>query len=227
MPTHKKLALPTSAAVAQALTSLEGAAGGREGLLDSLLHAPETAEQQYVVGLLADPRNSALGLPAICEMGRISVGQLIQLLKEGKQARALVAAMDRIAAKLPEVAEDVMTRAVPHLAQCDECRGEGTVLVQEEGEDGKETETEKRCPTCQGHGQVPVTPTLERQKVALEIGGLLKRGGVTVNVNQQQATQFVFTSDARRDFRTATDRLLYSTQEPQVVEAEAEVIDES
>lgn len=206
-----KPAPPSPAAVAAALDTIEAAAGGRQALLGMLVHAPETPEQQYVLGLLADPRSDPMKLSTVCEKGRVSLGQVLALLKDARGAKALLESMERIAKHLPDVAEDVMVRSVPHLVECADCWGTGRVKVPTYGEDGKPTgeHEERACDPCRGSGKVTVLPTLERQKVALEIGGLLKRAsGVTVNVSQQAAT-FNFGADARRDFRSATDELLY------------------
>lgn len=206
---------PSPRAVAQALDSLQEAAGGRQALVSQLLHAPETPEQKYVLGLLADPRSDALNLSRVCEQGQVSLGQLIHLLKEAKASKALLESMDRIAKYLPEVAEDLMARARPHDLPCWDCEGRGEVKVPVLDEKGKATgdwET-KPCEPCRGRGQIRTLPSLDRQKVALEVGGLLKRqSGVTVNVSQQAAT-FNFSGDARRDFRSATDALLYRRQD--------------
>lgn len=198
---------PSPRAVAQALDSLQEAAGGRQALVSQLLHAPETPEQKYVLGLLADPRSDALNLSRVCEQGQVSLGQLIHLLKEAKASKALLESMDRIARYLPEVAEDLMARARPHEVECPDCWGAGEVMVLDEKR--KPTGEMKPCEVCNGRKVVKVLPSLDRQKVALEVGGLLKRpGGVVVNVSQQAAT-FNFSADARRDFRSATDALLY------------------
>jgi hypothetical protein len=206
--------VPSPSAVAQALNSLEDACGGRQAMVAQLLHAPETPEQRYVLGLLADPRSDALHLARICERGKVSLGQLINLLKEAKASKALLESMDRIARFLPEVAEDVMARSVPHDQDCGVCWGRGRVKVLDEKR--KPTGQEAECAECDGRGKVRVLPPLDRQKVALELGGLLKRGGVVVNVNQQQNNAaFLFGPDARKDFRSATDALLYRRGEVQ------------
>ena len=150
------------------------------------------------------------------------MGQFLRMLKDGKHSRALIAAMDRVNAYLPDVAEDLMQRAVPHLAPCIPCIGTGQVIdvLPDPAAPGKSLEGGRKCVVCRGAGLIPVVPDRARQKVALEMGGLLKKdSGTTVVVNQNQGL-FAFGADVRKDYRGRTDEILYGRGQAAAVDAE-------
>ena len=99
-----------------------------------------------------------------------------------------------------------MSRAVGKFKTCLVCKGKGSLPPVKEGED------RVACLECEGIGRVDVAPDVERVKVALQIGGLLKTGGGVV-VDASTKTQInngpLLLVKSSPDFRTATDRLLY------------------
>jgi len=193
----------------QALRAFEVGVGGRAKLVETLQYATLTDEQSLIVGMIADPQNDRKALGTICRSAKINFGQLLQLFKDAGFIRAQLAAFEQVWNGLPRVAGDVMMRAVPHSVECQACLGTKVVTIKVKGADGKKIDQEVPCRFCKGTGQITVIPDLEHQKVALEIGGLLKKGGaiqVGVQVNNQGA---LVGPDDMKDFRGASDKLLY------------------
>lgn len=208
--------------IEQALKQVEIAGGGRGSIVEALYHSPmELAEdQQRLLNMLADPDNDGRSLAKVCADAGLKVKALLDLLRTARGARAYYEAINRVYDKLPDVAGDVMDRAVPHHLPCTACNGTGTTRTKA---GGKLT----TCVPCNGKGTFLELPDLERQKVALTIGGLLKpeKGGTTLNVNQQQVLQAgFFTSEDLKTFQTRSDKALFgerrAPEEPAVVDVE-------
>lgn len=218
--------------VANALKGIEEAAGGRMKLITELSAANLTPDLEYVVGLIADPRNDTKTLARICSMADITVGKFLSLMGEVKMSRAILDAQDRVARLLPEVAEDLMKRSVPYTVECSGCMGTGNVMVIKRGQNvggggTPEEPDEVPCPECRGRGELSRQPDFERQKIALEMAGMIKRGGgvqVGVQVNTPGLIPPLTTSSK---FRGATDRLMFGRRAPESQTVDAEVVEES
>ena len=220
--------------VIAALDSLEEASGGRMKMVETLSLSLLTQEQELLAGMIADPRNDAKSLARICSMASVSVSRFLTMLGEVKMSKAVLEAQDKVAALLPEVAGDLMSRAVIHTVECSNCAGKGTIVLASRGRSKGEgtpppTEDELTCPNCRGAGAITIQPDLERQKIALEMAGLLKRGGgvnVAVGVSAGITPALVSTST----FRGATDNLMFGRRKPDSEPVEAEevqVVEES
>lgn len=198
----------------QALQSLETAAGGRLSLVDQL-HTNTDPDIESLAASLADPTNDARTLARILEISNISVGKFLGMLSQAKLAKATLDAMDRVAKYLPEVAADVMARSVPHTTACTVCNGTGVQQMRDS--DDPLGVLERPCIACHSSGQVNAIPDLDRQKVALELGGMLHKGGpqVAVQVNTGPAV----TSPHMRD---QASKMLYDKPEAEPIEAEVE-----
>jgi len=176
-----------STALASGLSNLEKAVGGRKRLVSTLLEAPLSKEQRAVLGILADPGNDKLHLLDICRTNRISYQALIRLFQDATWAKAHVDAVARAAEKLPAVAESVMDRGVVHDVPCPICFGRGA-----EG-----------CSACDGKGTILRAPDTRSQELALQLGGLVSRGGAGVNVSvNQQTTVQQAQGEFHQDFAT-------------------------
>lgn len=202
-----------------ALATLEDEVGGRDKLIEHLNHSALTKEQEYFIGQLADPRNSKQSLAQIAKTAKISFGNLIKFFQDAGFVKAQLAANQKIWEKLPEVAGDVMEKAVTRVVDCQTCLGTGELVYDlakpaswKEG-DPLPQET-KPCFICFGRKQITIEPAHEVQKTALEIGGLLKRGvNVGVNVGVQQNNNFAMLgNDHMRDLRAATDKILFPSR---------------
>jgi hypothetical protein len=182
---QKKAFDPALPAVQKAIDALEIAMGGREALIDTLStgHDPDT---DYLLGLIADPRNDKKSLSVLCDEGNITPGQLLRLYRDARIAKAQVLALDAVARDLPAVAADVTRRAQNHYILCTHCKG--TKEVWEDIKDGEGRKVDRRkslCPGCDGTGQVLAEASLDHQKLTLDLAGLLSKGsGPTVNVLQ-------------------------------------------
>jgi hypothetical protein len=212
----------------RALKVFEDQVGGRDKLIEHLSHATLTDDQTYLVGMIADPRNSRKSLATIAALAQVHVGQLYKFFQEAGFVKAQLAAFEKIWKGLPAVAEDVMAKAVPRQIECPTCRGVGELTYEVKQEGWKKGdpigEEIKACWNCQGEKKVWVEPDLETQKVALQIGKVLTPGGVQVGVqvNTQQNFSGGLSSDHLRDFRAASDRVLFPTKRRRGEEPPAE-----
>lgn len=178
-------------APSEAIVALEKAMGGRKKLIEAVLHAGGTEDLAYVIGMIANPLNDARTLPDICASGGITVGELIEAFKRGAIAKAQVAAVTHVADSLPQVVSDVMVRAQPYLVECGACRGQGTVrdpdfTPDKEAGQTKEDAPQVPCEVCKATGQVTAVPELDRQKVALELGGLGPKRAPMVDMSDRR-----------------------------------------
>lgn len=197
--------------IEDALNTFETTLGGREKVLSSLFALPPTNEIDYVVGLIADPRNDDLSLAQICAIGGISIGKLLAFWKDASGMKAQLEAIDKISRYLPDVVEDVMKRSLPMEEPCYRCETTGKV---ESPKAGGGTET-VICFKCQGSGKLITAPNLETQKVAIQLGGFLKQGP-SVSINTQfnkQENNAYFSRDDFQSFRSASDKLLFPGKE--------------
>jgi DNA-directed RNA polymerase subunit RPC12/RpoP len=176
---------PTPGQYAAALVRFEGELGGREALLEILAHAPVTKDQEYALGLLADPTFAGQSLAEICRRGNIKLSELWQLLRTAVLAKAAVQSTLIVGKRLPAVVSDVMERAAPYEETCGYCEGVGQIV---DAPSVDEPNPEPyQCPECKGKGLFKRVPELERQVIALKLGGLLRDGGgFTIN-NLNQA----------------------------------------
>ena len=231
----------------KALSTLEERMGGRDKVAASLAVIPNlTVEEQTIFQLMTDPANRKRSLAYLCGAAGTTVGRVLELFSKGDWAQAYVDSIRRVNALLPQVAEDVMTRALPKWKGCVQCKGAGRMMSKKPLlMEGKPTnppiweEIEVECFTCEGVGKIEVEPDIERQKVALQVGGLLKTGGGVTIDNSDKRTQIsggVTLIKSSPDFRAATDMILYpgkqrarlppATSKPANFEVEAEIIKE-
>lgn len=181
------VALPrvVSKAEEAAFATVEAELGGREKLVAALSLAKLSERERQVVGMIADPDNDGRSLARICAQGEIGLGRLLGIFREAVLARGQVIAITRIAQKVPDVAAAVMEDATPGWRICLACLG--AKQVEEKNPDTKEMELVP-CGRCNGRGEVYHRPDHDVQKTALQISGLLDKGGakITTIVAQQQ-----------------------------------------
>lgn len=192
----------------KALKSLEEALGGREEIVAKLSLAPElSGEETTILNLLADPANRGKSLASLCGAAGTNLNRVLSMFQKGEWAEAYVKSIRRIARQLPDVVGDVMSRALPKWRSCAACEATGALPPKKEGDPAR------TCLECEGLGRVEVEPSVERQKMALEAGGLLKSGGggstISIDNRRQTVNAPVILVKSSPDFRTATDKLLY------------------
>lgn len=214
------------AAVAGAIDAIEHEIGGRQTLVETLTHAPQTDDLAYVINLIADPSMDARKLSSICRAGNIHPGELIEAYKRGAYAKMQIAVVQQIATRAPAVVEDVMVRAAPHLVDCPACKGVLTVL--NESWDPKKPDASDRyfpcvCAKTESPGRLLLLPAVDRQRLALDLAQLLPKAGPAVVVNaQQQHAHFDASPKGFAALLADTDAVLHRgrRQAPEVVDAE-------
>ena len=204
-----------------ALNKVEHDLGGRLSLVTRLAPLESDPKVTTLLSLLADPYNEGVGLGRLCDLSGLRMTHFFDLLRKGKGIIAVDKAMDAVYDKLPPVAEHVMSRALPREVTCPSCFG------------AKER-VRLRCANCFGTGMVVLEPDKDHWQAALEMGGLLKRGGgvqVGVQVNQSQHLHSGPPSENSSNFRSATDEILFGgrreVQDAEVVASDGEEAQES
>lgn len=184
--THQLVTIPSvSPATTASFKAFESICGGRQALVAKLALVAAGKDEDYVVGLLADPRYEHEPLAGVCRAGKITLQRLMGLYRDAALVSAQVGAIDRVAQGLPAVAADVMTRSIEHRVTCPVCQGLATITPNPTKDDPNPEP--RPCRACAGHGSTIEQPAHETQKTALELGGLLKKGGgLTIQQNNQQ-----------------------------------------
>lgn len=156
------------------LDHFEKAAGGREGLIDTLSLSSLDKKQEHLLRLLCDPRRAHDSLATITRDAGLLPSHVIELFRTASVAKGSALAIAQFSESLPAIAKDITDKSIDAKVECPSCFGEKYI------EDGV------KCPQCLGKGEIFRASDLDRQKIALESVGVTKKGGgVSVNVNQQ------------------------------------------
>lgn len=202
---------PPPPRIIRALRAFEEAVGGRDALVTELAPAALSDGESLVLRLLADPDNDGKPLHEILGHANVSLARFLKIFRDARGARAYLAALDQVWEKLPDVAQDVMERALPKKVFCKPCSGTGHQKIQK-GHRAKKGPLKKQddpvvCPECEGKGKRPVEPTLDYQRLALALGGMPKTApGVLIDQSTKQQQNF-FGSDTMQDFVSAVARI--------------------
>ena len=183
------------------------AVGGRDKLVEALLTAPTGDPRlDYVIGLLADPAHDARAMAEVCALGGVTLGELIEGYKRGILAGPQAHAIGKLAAKLPEMMDDLLAKAVPYDVPCGSCNGVGKVSPPDAPDAAPVL-----CRACNGTGAHRRQPDLETQKVVLEMGKLTSKGGagVLVQTNHFAPTRSSASPAAFGSLMAAVDRILH------------------
>jgi hypothetical protein len=192
------------------------AVGGRAQLADTLAVAGTSSEIERITTLLLDLRYRDWSLARLCQVVGITVADLFASYRKALIARAHIESSHIIAGKLPGVVTDVMDKALPAPMLCPMCHGERTVPASEPGQ------APIPCRLCAGTGTVLSEPTVERHKLALEVGQLLeKKGGLLVQQNTIAASLSATAPGALEQLQQAVGDLLFGDRRS-VVEREPE-----
>lgn len=166
---------------AEPINAFETALGGRTELLNSLALDATPEIKNLVVDLL-DPHFDKKSLGWLAAKSNIGLTDLLRAYRNGVLAKAQILASQQIAARLPAVVEDVMKRAMPYEEACQGCDATGQMTVRPTKKVPVPDPAKVECTICRGKGNVLRMPELDRQRLALEIGELIKspKGGPTV-----------------------------------------------
>jgi len=198
--------------------------GGRTGLVGMLVLAPLTPDLRYVLGLLGDPKNRGMALAEICALGNILPGDLLQHLASAALLKGKVLASQKIGAGIAAVAEDVMRRAAPYEDACSACRGIG--MVTPDPSPAAPNPSPETCETCLGTGKLTYRPTIEHQKLAIDMAQLLPKAAGIQIANINGASGGVGMGSSLEAVQRLTDQMLYKSAAPETIAAvDAETID--
>ena len=209
--------------VREALDRFEEAVGGRDSLIEAFLAAPPDDARDALLGLVADPRNNATGLGVLAEECAITPGEVLKFYRDATLARSRVLALHEVAAAAPAVTRDVMRRAQNHFTLCESCRGSGQVWKDLKDGEGKKIDRIKApCEGCDGTGELLTDASLDHQKLALDLAGLLSAKGPTIVTNVDASTsQMVIGALPFAQLQKAVQKVLDPPQLPQLAPAPA------
>lgn len=174
-----KIVVPT--AVQTSVAAFEKAIGGRPALIEALASGAESPDVQAVLRIIADPHYDRWTLARICQKAGITPWQLFSAFKSAAIARAHVLALLEGANRTPQVTKEIFDSAVKHEETCTACNGLGTIVSEPTKKDPNPPPA--TCLHCNGVGTLWVPGSLEHQKLALDLVGLVKKsGGVQIAV---------------------------------------------
>ena len=211
--------------VREALDRFEEAVGGRDSLIEAFLAAPPDDARDALLGLVADPRNNATGLGVLAEECAITPGEVLKFYRDATLARSRVLALHEVAAAAPAVTRDVMRRAQNHFTLCTSCASRGKVWVLPRDKKGKPTGApaeEKPCLACDGTGEILSEASLDHQKLALDIAGLMTTKAPTImNTIDNSTSQLVVGALPFAQLQKAVQKVLDPPSLPQLAAAPA------
>lgn len=157
--------------------------GGRGAVVEALEIASDQPEVDLVLSLLADPRYANWSLRRLCQNAGLTIHEFFQAFRKASLVRAQIAATQRIADGIVPVVEDVMRRAAPYEITCAACAGTGSFTPDPSKK--VPNPSPEPCKACRAQGKLIIEPELDRQKLALELADLVKKGGgIAIQQNQ-------------------------------------------
>lgn len=162
------------------INDFEKALGGRQSLINALA-VDSTPKIGELVDLLLDNHFDGHSLGYLANKLGLTLTDLLRAFRNATLAKAQIMAVQQVAAHLPAVVEDVMRRAAPYEEACEGCEGTGQMTVKPSRKVPIPDPAVVACTICRGKGKIIRLPELERQRLALELGELVKtpRGAPT------------------------------------------------
>ena len=102
----------------------------------------------------------------------LGLSDILRAFRNGIFFKAHLLAGQIVTEKLSAVVGDVMLRATPYEETCPTCEGTGRVMSRPTKKNPEPFSV--RCQICNGKGQVRHIPEVDRQRLALELGELIK-----------------------------------------------------
>jgi hypothetical protein len=175
-------------------------AGGKgSALVHALLSHPDNYDPAKdkrwarLAKALADPINATMDFAAMCSKNHIPVREIIPYFADHQRAMAMLNVWD----KTPALATQVMTDALREKVTCRSCRGKGrvwdvivdedtgeTVMYEDGPRAGKPKKERVNCLECEGSGRVLRKTDEKAVEQALEMSGLISKGGPLVVMQQ-------------------------------------------
>jgi len=174
---------PVLPILSYAVESFEQQLGGREVLVEVLAQADSSETIQRILSFLGNPDHRRNTLSTVCLMADCTPGDLFLAYERALKTRAKVLASIPVARELPYVAADAMRRARTHKVLCLECNGTTHMKTRVKGE-----VIVTECPWCEG-GWINQEPSLDQQKLALELGELVQKAGLNIHNENVQETK--------------------------------------
>jgi hypothetical protein len=191
----------------EAIEVFARAVGGRAQLADTLAVAATSPDVARITTCLLDPRYASWSLARLCHMVGITVAELFASYRKAMIARAHIEATHTIARTLPAVVSDVMDKATPQPIVCPHCQGRQTIAPVEPGQ------APLACPVCRGTGSVQSEPTVERHKLALELGQLIeKKGGLLIQQNNLAPSASALATGSLEQLQQAVGDVLFGSR---------------
>ena len=157
--------------------------GGEESLISALETGTQNPRVDEVLGIMSDPRYAGRSFRWICAQVGITPAEVFAAFRSAKIAGAQIQSIVHVAEGMAPVVKDVMRRAAPYEEACSACGGATTITP--EPTPKHPNPSPEPCSTCRATGRLVYAPELERQKLALDLAGLVtKSGGININQNQ-------------------------------------------
>ena len=211
----------------RSISLIDWLAGDRAHLTELILLANEASpDRQNLLNVLADPHAKKQSLTTVLARAKVAPNTFFLLLNEARLCEARAITTRQIAEAMPILVEDAMEKGAPHQRICLDCHGKKTcqslVPSKEPGEEGRLIVATNPCTGCGGTGLVRTEATSDDRRTALEVSGLLKKGGGITITQTQQTGIALPPPDSLADLIAATDRVLQPLRTLSVIEAAPE-----
>lgn len=193
-------ALDTADLAGDVITAIEETLGGRDAFISVLALGGNSDEADRLLAVLTREDTRDWSLRKACAHAGLSLAALLVLYKDQQIIQAHFRASRIIAEFVPDLVRDVMAKALPHEEACPECNGTGEFLpfVDQQAKKIPKRRVQQRrperpvvCVHCQGLGTHRVEPSLQRQKLALQLADFLqvKDGHILQQFNNTNVLQ--------------------------------------
>lgn len=194
----------------RALDKFLSSIGGREALIDALEMSPLDKKQIHFLRLLYDPLRSKDSLYTIARDAGLPPLAVLDSFRHASFAKMHALVASQITEGVPAAVGDIVVKSVDAKIECPECFGEG-----------KFDQTDEMCILCHGRGVIFRGSDLDRQKMLLEAGGVLKKGpGVAVQVNNNNQVNVPSSSAFFSKYVKASDEAAYDVSVVDIKEGE-------
>lgn len=214
---------------AEPINAFELLLGGRTALIASL-SIDSTPEIRDLLKQLLDPHMDRYSIGYLASQAGIGLLDLLRAYRNSTLAKVQVLAVNQLAEKIPHVVEDVLRRAVPYDDRCKGCDGAGVTRVRPTKKCPDPDPPDVECSICHGKKTVVRLPTLEYQRLVLEMAEVIKppKGGPTLlnqfNIGTAAASASSIVPGSLEQMQQAVTDLLF--KRAPVIDVDASVVDD-